>query len=127
MKVELWQALAALGPLLLAAAVALPKVLTVRATNRQTDAKTLATAYGGVIDRQGEEIGRQGVELAALREHVTELLKLINGRDEEILVLRRELAAEREEKAVMRQRVETLEAKVGGRRGLLSASGEPSA
>jgi polyhydroxyalkanoate synthesis regulator phasin len=106
MTVELWQAaLAMLAPLLLAASVAMPKILTVRAANRRTDAVTLATAYGHAIDRLEGEV-------TALRDQVTNLMGLVGTRDSEIATLRAELATERAEKTMLRGRVDELERQV---------------
>src|SRR5215208_6993649 len=92
----------ALIPVLLGVGAALPRLLTVRSQNRRTDAETVTKAYGHVIDRHEAELIRQQAEITGLRSHVTELLKLISSRDEEIVVLR-------QENVYLKQRVTDLE------------------
>lgn len=106
MQVPLWQALiAACVPLMLAAGVALPKLLSVRALNRQTDAKTLATNYGLLIDRLQAEV-------KLVREQYTSLQTRLDTRERELATLRSELATERSENSRLRGRVEDLERQV---------------
>lgn len=107
MTVQLWQAAA----IIVAAGLGggLWRLLTVPARNRRTDAVTMTRAYGHVIDRLEETVDRQGKEIAGLRDHVTELLRLIGARDSEIAMLRHE-------NDTLRDRIVVLEAKVGRRR-----------
>jgi septal ring factor EnvC (AmiA/AmiB activator) len=98
-----------LAPIVLALALALPKLFMVRSTNRRTDARTLAESYGHVIDRLEKQTDSQGHEIVALRDQVTSLMKLIGTRDAELSALRTELAAERAENSRLRGRVEQLE------------------
>lgn len=115
MDLEAWQVVLACIAACLGGG-GLARILTVGAANRRTDAVTLAESYGHVIDRLEADLARQGRELAGLRDHITELLKLIGGRDAEILGLRAELAEERGESSRLRQRVSDLEAREAARR-----------
>jgi septal ring factor EnvC (AmiA/AmiB activator) len=104
-----------LAPITLALALALPKLFMVRSTNRRTDARTLAEAYGHVIDRLEKQTDSQGREIEALRDQVTSLMKLIGTRDQELAHLRGELTAERAENARLRTRVDQLERQLTSR------------
>jgi chromosome segregation ATPase len=109
---DLWPALV---PIVLALAVALPRLFTVRADNRRTDARTLAESYGHVIDRLEKQTDSQGREIEALRDQVTSLMKLIGTRDQELAHLRGELTAERAENVRLRERVGQLERQIATR------------
>jgi chromosome segregation ATPase len=93
---------------------ALPKILTARSQNRQTDAATITKAYGAVIDQLRDQVNGQGGEISALREQQTHLMGLIGARDQEIATLRTELATERAINGQLRSRVEHLERQVNG-------------
>jgi septal ring factor EnvC (AmiA/AmiB activator) len=102
-------------PLVLALAAAAPKLFTVRAQNRKTDARTLADAYGHVIDRLEKQSDSQGKEIEQLRNQITSLMTLLGARDQEVATLRGELKAERAENAQLRGRVEHLERQMADR------------
>jgi hypothetical protein len=102
-------------PLVLALAGVAPKLFTVRAQNRRTDARTLAEAYGHVIDRLEKQTDAQGHEIRALREQVTRLMGLLGTRDQELITLRSELVAEQAINVQLRGRVEHLERQMADR------------
>jgi septal ring factor EnvC (AmiA/AmiB activator) len=102
-----------LAPIILALALAMPKLFMVRSTNRRTDARTLAESYGHVIDRLEKQTDDQGAEIRALRDQVTSLMQLIGTRDQELAMLRGELTSERAENGRLRTRVEQLERQQG--------------
>jgi septal ring factor EnvC (AmiA/AmiB activator) len=102
-------------PLVLALAIAAPRLFTVRSENRRTDARTLAEAYGHVIDRLERQTDDQGQEIRALRDQVTSLMQLVGARDAELSSLRSELASERADNSRLRGRVEHLERQMADR------------
>lgn len=110
MTVPIWQALI---PLVLGGLIAaLPKILTVRSQNRQTDAATLASSYAVIIDQLKEQVGWQGGEIVALRDQVTSLTGLIGSRDAEVNRLHASLATALAENAQLRTQVDQLTAQV---------------
>jgi chromosome segregation ATPase len=111
--IDFWPAL--LLPIGMALAAALPKLFMVRSQNRQTDAATMAEAYGHVIDRLEKQADDQGAEIRALRDQVTSLMGLLSGRDGELASLRSELASERSDNTRLRGRVEHLERQMADR------------
>jgi septal ring factor EnvC (AmiA/AmiB activator) len=107
MEVQLWQALIPLvaGGVL----AALPKILSARAENRRTDAETLAKSYALVIDQLQDQVKWQAGETSALRDQITELMKMVNRRDAKIGALEAENAG-------LRGRLDQLEAHQSRRR-----------
>jgi regulator of replication initiation timing len=99
----------AVGALLLAALAALPKLLTVRSQNRRTDAETLAISYGHIIDRLEKQVDAQAGEIKALRDQVTELMKLVGSRDQEVGTLQANLAEALAENTTLRAKVDQLQ------------------
>jgi septal ring factor EnvC (AmiA/AmiB activator) len=106
-EVQLWQALIPLvaGGVL----AALPKILSARAENRRTDAETLAKSYALVIDQLKDQVKWQAGETSALRDQITELMKMVNSRDAKIGALEAENAG-------LRTRLDQLEAHQSRRR-----------
>jgi septal ring factor EnvC (AmiA/AmiB activator) len=107
MEIALWQALI---PLVAGGVIAaMPKILSARAENRRTDAETLAKSYALVIDELRQQVRWQSGETSALRDQITELMKMVNRRDAKIGALEAENNA-------LRTRLDQLEAHQSRRR-----------